>query len=123
MPVPLVGQWLAKVAGLDDVFIHFGEQGVVPAARQGVAPLQDGVGHVPAPLHRAARVVDPGLVEVRRSGNDGHGLKMWRQRVLAGQGVLRGAKIALAGSGDAAIGPRLAGRPFNGVVAVKGFLE
>ena len=90
---------------------------------ESVAALQNGVGHVPTPFHHAAGVVDPRLVEVGGGGYDGHSIQVRRQRVLAGQRVLRRAEVTLTGSGDATAGPGLASSPFHGVVAVEGLME
>ena len=123
VPVPFIGQRLPKIAGLDDVLVHLGQQRLVSTARQGIPPFEYRVGHVPSPFHRSARVVHPRLVKVRRRGNRSHRPQMRRQWTLTRQRVLRGAQVALPGCGHLTGGPGLSRRPLHRIVPVQRLLE
>ena len=121
--VPGVSQGTGKIVGLQDILVHLCQQVVTTRPFQGVAPFVDGVGHRPAPLHSASGVVNPTLVKVGRRRHRDHGPEVRRRRTAGGQGILGGPQVGLAGSADSAVGPRLAGRPLHGVVAVLVLLE
>ena len=62
--VPLSPQRAREVCSLLDVGVHHLEQIAAPGPLKGVAPLENGIGHHPAPHRRAASVVDPAGVDV-----------------------------------------------------------
>ena len=123
MPEPLIPQRLGEIVRRQHILVHLRQQIFPPGAGQRVAPLVNGVRNHPAPLHRPAGVVNPALVEVGRSRHRGHRLQVRRMRRGAGQGVLGGAEVGLAGGADPPVAPGLAGGPFHRVEAVLRLLK
>ena len=93
--VPVVGQGLGEEAvlfGGREVAFDLGQGvGAEFASFQGVAPLDDRVGHHPAMLEGAAGVINPALVEVGRGGDGHHGLEV--RRALRRELVLIGGEV------------------------------
>ena len=98
--------------GLEGVHLLAGEA----LALEGVAALEEGIGHHPAVLQGAAGVAGPALAVVGGAGDWGHRLQVGRG--VGGELVLVGAEVGLADGADLAIAPGPSGEPLDGVVAV-----
>ena len=106
-----------------DILLHLFHQISPTLALERIEALEDGIRHHPAPLRHPAGLVDPTGMIVSRSGNRRHTLEGWRHGVVTGNQILRQPQIGLAGRPHPAVRPRQAGGPFDGIVAVGGFLK